>query len=306
VTRSRSDTAPPPNPRPQGAGEFARGKEVTQQGPRGFGTKILGIVNITEDSFSDGGRFLATDDAIAHARKLAGNGADVIDLGAASSNPDAKPVESSVEIARLAPVVAALKTDKILISVDTFAPEVQRWALAQDVDYLNDVRGFPFPDLYPDLAASTARLIVMHSVQGTGPAARVAVEPQEIFDRVARFFDQRFAALERAGVARSRLILDPGMGLFLGTRREASFEILRRLSELKARFGLPMLVSVSRKSFLRTFLDRAPQEAGPASLAAELYAAIVQGADFIRTHDPASLKDALAVWGVLGTKPNTG
>jgi dihydropteroate synthase type 2 len=267
------------------------------------GPKILGIVNITEDSFSDGAKYLAAEDAIAHARKLARDGADVIDLGAASSNPDAKPVASDVEIARLAPVVAALRTDGISISIDTFAPEVQRWSLAQDVGYLNDVRGFPFPALYPDLAASTAKLIVMHSVQGTGPATRVAVEPTEIFDRVVRFFGERFAALERAGVARERLILDPGMGLFLGTRREASFEILRKLGELKARFGLPVLVSVSRKSFLRTFLDRTPQEAGAASLAAELYAALVQGVDFIRTHDPAALKDALAVWGVLSRKP---
>jgi dihydropteroate synthase type 2 len=267
-------------------------------------TKILGIVNITEDSFSDGARYLAVGDALAHARKLARGGADIIDLGAASSNPDAKSVPSDVEIARLAPVVAALKKDGISISVDTFAIEVQRWALAQGADYLNDVRGFPFPELYRELASSNAKLIVMHSVQGLGPATRVAVEPGEIFGRVVRFFDERFGALVSAGVARERLILDPGMGLFLGTRREASFEILRRLSELKARFDLPVLVSVSRKSFLRSFLDRSPQEAGPASLATELYVAIVQGADFVRTHDPAALKDALAVWGVLGMRPD--
>lgn len=268
--------------------------------------KLLGIVNITEDSFSDGGRFLGADNAIAQARTLAANGADVIDLGAASSNPDAKPVANDVEIARLEPVVCALKADGISISVDTFAPEVQRWAIGQRVDYLNDVRGFPFADFYPDLSASPAKLIVMHSLEGLGPATRVAIEPSEIFDRVVRFFDERFGALERAGVARDRLILDPGMGLFLGTRREASFEILRRLSELKARFGLPVLVSVSRKSFLRTFLDRKPEEAGPASLSAELYAALVQGADFIRTHNPAALRDALAVWGVLSRKPTAG
>jgi dihydropteroate synthase type 2 len=268
--------------------------------------KILGIVNITDDSFSDGGRFLATDDAIVHARNLASNGADVIDLGAASSAPDARPVASDIEIARLAPVVAALKRENAPISVDTFSPEVQRWAIGQRVDYLNDVRGFPFAELYPDLVASSAKLIVMHSLEGLGPATRVAVEPREIFDRVVRFFDQRFSALERAGVARRRLILDPGMGLFLGTRREASFEILRRLGELKSRFGLPVLVSVSRKSFLRTFLGRSAQEAGPASLAAELYAAKVQGVDMIRTHDPATLRDALAVWSAFEARPGAG
>jgi dihydropteroate synthase type 2 len=286
VTSSSSDNAPPPNPRPQEAGT----------------PKILGILNITDDSFSDAGKYLEPEAAIAHARKLAAGGADVIDIGAASSNPMSQGVAPEVEVARLTPVVPVLKREGIPVSIDTFAPEVQRWALAQGADYLNDVRGFPFPELYAELTSSDAKLIVMHSVQGLGPATRVAVEPAEIFDRVVRFFYERFSALERAGVARERLILDPGMGLFLGTRREASLEILRRLSELRARFGLPVLVSVSRKSFLRTFLDRSPQEAGPASLAAELYAAIVQEADFIRTHDPAALKDALAVWGALGGK----
>ena len=262
-------------------------------------TRLLGIVNVTEDSFSDGAKYLAPEAAIAHARELASQGADVIDLGAASSAPDAKPVPNDIEIARLAPVVAALHENNVAVSVDTFAPQVQRWALAQGVAYLNDVRGFPFPELYPELAASSAKLIVMHSVEGLGPATRVAVEPAQIFERVVRFLADRCAALERAGIGRERLILDPGMGLFLGTRRQASFEILRRLSELKAHFGLPVLVSVSRKSFLRTFLDRSAQQAGPASLAAELYAAVSLGADFIRTHDPGALRDALAVWGVL-------
>src|ERR1700743_1692702 len=111
-------------------------------------TTLLGILNITEDSFSDGGKFLDPDAARAQALALAKD-ADVIDLGAASSKPDAKPVPPGVEIARLAPVVALLKKSNIAISVDTFAPEVQRWALAQGVDYLNDVRGFPDEKIYP-------------------------------------------------------------------------------------------------------------------------------------------------------------
>src|SRR5689334_5474394 len=121
---------------------------------------ILGILNITEDSFSDGGRYLEPEAATAHGRKLLSEGADVIDLGAASSNPDAKTIPAEVEIARLAPVVDALNRDGAKISIDTFAPEVQRWALAQRVEYLNDVRGFPNPDIYPLLANSEAKLIV--------------------------------------------------------------------------------------------------------------------------------------------------
>jgi dihydropteroate synthase type 2 len=258
---------------------------------------ILGIVNITEDSFSDGGRYLAPEAAIAHARALAGD-ADILDLGAASSNPDAKPVASDVEIARLAPVVAALKQDGCSISIDSFVPDVQRWAIAQDVDYVNDIRGFPDARIFPELACSSAKLIVMHSVQQDARASRIEIDPDEILDRVLRFFEARIAALAGAGIARDRLILDPGMGFFLGANPEASLTILRRLPALKSAFGLPLLVSVSRKSFLRKITGRDPRAAGPASLAAELFACN-QGADYIRTHDPAALRDGLAVQAAL-------
>jgi len=264
---------------------------------------ILGILNMTEDSFSDGAKYLAREAALAHADALVEGGARILDLGAASSNPSSKPVAPETEIARLAAVVPALRSKGYPLSIDTFAPEVQRWALTQDVDYLNDIQGFPFPDLYPALAGSKAKLIVMHSVQGLGPATAVSVPPAEIYDRASRFFEVRLLALERAGVARERLIVDPGMGLFLGKERDASFTILRRLPELKKAFGLPVLVSVSRKSFLRTLVGRDALSAGPVSLAAELFAA-AQGADFIRTHEPAPLRDALKIWARLeGNRP---
>jgi dihydropteroate synthase type 2 len=256
--------------------------------------KILGIVNITEDSFSDGGRYLSADAAIAHARALA-NDADILDLGAASSNPDAKAVAPEVEIARLEPVVAKLKADKCAISIDTFSMDVQRWALERQVDYLNDIQGFPNAALYPELAASQAKLIVMHSVQERGPATRVDVPPSEILGRIKRFFEARIAALTQAGIARERIIVDPGMGFFIGSDPETSFTVLRSIRALKNAFGLPILISVSRKSFLRKITGREPEAAGPASLAAELFAAH-EGADYIRTHDPAALRDAVNVW----------
>jgi dihydropteroate synthase type 2 len=256
--------------------------------------KILGIVNITEDSFSDGGKYLSADAAIAHARALAMN-ADILDLGAASSNPDAVAVPPNVEMTRLAPVAAALKQDGASVSIDSFAPEVQRWALEQDVDYLNDIQGFPDAALYPALAASRAKLIVMHSVQERGKATRMDVSPAEIVSRIERFFEHRIAALTNAGIARERLILDPGMGFFLGSDPQTSFTVLRAIGALKDKFGLPVLVSVSRKSFLRKIAGRPPAESGAASLAAELFA-MRQGADYVRTHDPAALKDGLAVW----------
>lgn len=262
-------------------------------------TALFGIVNITEDSFSDGGRYLAPDAALAHARQLVRDGADAVDLGAASSNPDAKAVPPDVEIARLTPVVEALKSDGASISIDTFSSDVQRWALAQGVGYLNDVRGFPDAELYPLLASSQAKLVVMHAVQEGGPASRtIKVPAVELPDRIMAFFEQRIAALTRAGIARDRLILDPGMGLFLGTDADGSFTVLRNLPRLKQAFGLPVLISVSRKSFLRRLTSRGKEDAGAATLAAELFAA-TQGADFIRTHEPRPLKDALAVWQAL-------
>ncbi len=268
------------------------------------GPGLFGIVNITEDSFSDGGRFLAADAAIAHAKALIAGGARMIDLGGAASNPDARPVAPDIEIARLAPVVEALNAAEIPVSVDSFSLPVQRWALATRVPWLNDIQGFPHPEFYDELAqAESTRLIVMHAVQGLGRAERIAVDPAEIVDRVIRFFDARIAALERAGVARHRLVLDPGMGMFLGTRIEASLCMLRELPALKAAFGLPVLVSVSRKSFLRKLTGRAPGEAGAATLAAELFATD-RGADYIRTHDPAALSDGLAVRRALfGSSP---
>jgi dihydropteroate synthase type 2 len=230
---------------------------------------------------------------------MAQNGADIIDIGAASSHPDAQAVAPEVEIARLASVVPALKARGLSLSIDSFAPQVQRWALAQEVDYLNDIHGFPDASLYPELAKSRAKLILMHMVQERGVAVRTDVPAGEIFDRVTAFLDARIDALTKAGIARERLILDPGMGQFLGTDPENSWLLLRRLPALKARYRLPLLVSLSRKGFLRKLVNRPALESGAASLAAELFAE-AQGATHIRTHDPGALKDGLKILKNLG------
>jgi dihydropteroate synthase type 2 len=261
--------------------------------------KILGILNVTSDSFSDGGRYLEPGAAIFHAQAMAQSGADIIDIGAASSNPDAEPVAPKIEIARLAHLVPALKEKGLSLSIDSFASEVQRWALEEKVDYLNDIHGFPDATLYPALAKSDAKLIVMHMVQERGVAVRTDVPPAEIFDRVTRFFDARIKALTDAGIARERLILDPGMGQFVGTDTQNSLILLRRLPEIKARYGLPLLVSVSRKGFLRKLVNRPALEAGAASLAAELFAE-ANGAAYIRTHTPGALRDGLKILKAIG------
>ncbi|MGV8997085.1 MAG: dihydropteroate synthase [Parvibaculaceae bacterium] len=258
---------------------------------------IFGIVNVTSDSFSDGGRFLAPDAAIGHARKLMADGADVIDLGPASSNPDAAPVNAATEIARIAPVLDVLMGEGVPVSLDSYQPETQKYALARGVAYLNDIRGFPDASLYPALAEAPAKLVVMHSLQD-GQADRRAAPSGDIIDHITRFFEVRIAALTQAGIARERIILDPGMGFFLGPTPETSFAVLARFNELKIRFDLPVFISVSRKSFLRKLTDRGANEAGPATLAAEL--AIAQaGVDFVRTHEPAPLRDGLKVLAAL-------
>lgn len=252
--------------------------------------RLVGIVNVTRDSFSDGGRYLLPEAAIAHARELAAAGADVVELGPASSHPDAERVPPGEEIARLDRVVDGL--EGIPWGVDSFHPEAQRWALARGASYLNDIGGFARP--YGELADSSCRLVVMHSVQRTGPATRVVTDAGEIWGRIEAFFDRRIAALEGAGIGPERLVLDPGLGYFLGSTPEPSIAVLADLARLKERYGLPILVSPSRKSFLRAITGTDLGGIAAATLAAELSAAD-QGADYIRTHDPAGLRDALLV-----------
>jgi dihydropteroate synthase type 2 len=256
--------------------------------------RLVGIVNITEDSFSDGGLFLDPAAAIAQARRLAAEGADIVELGGAASNVVARQVSPEQEIGRLEPVIGALQADGTAISIDTYSPAVQRFAIERRVDYLNDIHGFPDPAVYLSLAAARCKLVVMHSVQAEGRAQHLDLDAEYVWRRIEDFFAERVRKLEAAGIAREALILDPGMGFFLSSRAEASLSVLAGLDRLKARFGLPIMVSVSRKSFLGAVTGRPTGELGPASLAAELYAA-AHGADFIRTHDPAALRDALAV-----------
>jgi dihydropteroate synthase type 2 len=249
--------------------------------------KILGILNVTADSFSDGGKYLEPAAALLHADRLLAEGADIIDIGGASSHPDAAPVPPETEIARLAALVPALHDSGASLSIDSFSTPVQRWALEQGVDYLNDIHGFADPALYPDLAAASARLIVMHAVQEVGIATRIDVPPDAIMERVLAFFDARLNALAAAGIASERLILDPGMGFFLSSDPETSLTVLGRLPELADAFGLPVLISVSRKSFLKAVPGGAD-----AGAAVETFA-VRQGADYIRTHAPAPLREGL-------------
>ena len=254
--------------------------------------RIVGIVNITADSFSDGGRYLDPAAAVGHARKLCAEGADIIELGPAASHPDSAPVSVAEERQRLGPVLEQLAADGIPVSVDSFRPETLRFAISAGATCLNDIHGFGDRGLYPDLAASQCQLIVMHAVQAAGAATRVVTDPAAVWDGLLRFFARRLAALQEAGIGRDRLVIDPGLGYFLGSTPGPSLAVLAGIRELKDTFGVPVLVSPSRKSFLRALTARDVTRSGPATLAAEIFAAW-QGADYIRTHDVAAARDAL-------------
>ncbi|MEC7583539.1 MAG: dihydropteroate synthase [Planctomycetota bacterium] len=259
---------------------------------------IFGILNVTRDSFSDGGRYFDPDAAVAHGRSLIEAGADVVDVGAESTHPDAEAVSAATEIARLQPVVERLHDAKFKVSVDTNKPEVMRAMNSLSVAWLNDVAGFRTEASVAAAAEGDAGLVVMFARSGGGKAHREQRDAADVVDEALAFFDERIASLTAAGVARERLVLDPGMGLFLGAGPLPSVSMLRGLDRLRA-FGLPLLVSVSRKSFLGELTGRTTGARGAATLAAELYAA-TRGVEWIRTHDPASLRDALAVWEALG------
>jgi dihydropteroate synthase type 2 len=260
--------------------------------------RLVGIVNITTDSFSDGGRYLAAPDALAHARELRAQGADIVELGPASSHPDSAPVSPGEERHRLADVLAALAAEGVPVSVDSFHPETQLFAAERGAAYLNDIQGFPDRRHNARLADTSCRLVVMHSVQRRGPATKVTTDPEQVLAGIERFFTERLTALEAAGIGRERLVIDPGLGYFLGSTAEPSLLALAGIGRLKATFGVPVLVSPSRKSFLRTLTGSGLARIGPATVAAELYAAC-EGADYLRTHDVAAIRDALTVFGAL-------
>lgn len=258
--------------------------------------KVAGILNITEDSFSDGGKYLSDEKAAERAADLIKEGAHIIDIGAASSNPDAGEVDPGTETGRVKNAIESVRNSKVAceISVDTFKTEVQRFAIGAAADYLNDIKGFSDRSFYDELADADCKLIVMHMIQSGSKADVSVINPAEIYSMVCRFFESRLNDLKYAGIDESRLILDPGMGFFLGSDPQCSYEILRRLPHLKKEFGFPVMVSVSRKSFLAGPAAKPPLERKAATVVAEALA-FQAGADYIRTHEPAGTLDAVRV-----------
>jgi dihydropteroate synthase len=248
---------------------------------------VMGILNVTPDSFSDGGRFLDPDTAIAHARRMVAEGADIIDIGAESTRPygSAAPVSPSEEMRRLDPVLAAVIDLGVPVSIDTMKAQVAAAALAAGASIVNDVWGLQRdPDMADVVARRAVPVIMMHNRETADPAIDIMAD-------IAAFFDRSLAIAARAGIPRDRLVLDPGIGF--GKTPEQSLTALARLDQLKA-FGLPLLVGASRKRFIDKVSPAPPDSRLGGSLAAHL-GAVASGARIIRVHDVAETVQAFRV-----------
>ncbi len=255
-------------------------------------TLVMGILNVTPDSFSDGGRYLDPDAAIARGRELFAQGADLVDLGAESTRPGAAPVPPAEQVRRLEPVLRALARESgAVLSVDTRSAEVAAAALALGAHVINDVSGLGDPDMAAAVAPSGAGLVLMH-MRGTPETMQRDLRYDDVVAEVAAHLGRCLERAGRAGVAAERVALDPGIGF--GKSAEQSLRLLARTDDLAA-LGRPLLVGASRKSFLARLLGDAPPERRlEASLAAATVAALL-GARILRVHDVAETHRALRV-----------
>ena len=257
--------------------------------------RVMGIVNVTADSFSDGGRFLDAPAAIAHGRRLAAEGADIVDVGGESTRPGANPVALDAELARVLPVVEALAREGIAVSVDTMKPEVMRAAIAAGAAMVNDVNGFRAPGAVDALASSNAHACVMH-MKGTPRTMQVEPSYGDVVGEVAAFLAERARALEAAGIGEDRIVVDPGFGF--GKNREHNVALMRGLPAIAA-LGYPVLVGLSRKRTIGDITGRPASERVAGSVAAAVVA-VQNGASIVRVHDVKETVDALKVWWEFG------
>ena len=255
---------------------------------------VMGVLNITPDSFSDGGRFIALSDAVAHALKMVNEGADIIDIGGESTRPGAEPVAEDQEYERVIPVIEELRRETDLpISIDTHKASVARAALKAGADMVNDISSLRFDDLMADLIASEKVPVVLMHMLGTPRHMQENPHYENCVQDIFQFFAERIDYCIKNGIDKAQIILDPGIGF--GKRLVDNLDILANLLRFKE-FSLPLLVGASRKSFIG-MLDangRAADQRIGGSIAAAV-AAVLNGADIVRVHDVAQTVQALKV-----------
>lgn len=256
---------------------------------------VMGVLNVTPDSFSDGGRFLAPDQALAHARAMVQAGADIIDIGGESTRPGAVPATLDEERSRVMPVMRAIRGElDVPLSIDTSKPEIMREALSEGAAIINDVNGFRADGALEAVADAGAGLCIMH-MQGQPRTMQHEPNYRDVVVEVLEFLADRAEQCERFGVARERICIDPGFGF--GKTLDHNLDLLRQLGAF-ADTGYPVLVGVSRKSMLGAITGKATDARMAASVSAALLAAD-RGAGIVRVHDVAETADALAVWSAL-------
>ncbi|ABM62533.1 dihydropteroate synthase [Halorhodospira halophila] len=259
--------------------------------------RVMGVLNITPDSFSDGGSYLDLDRARAHARQMVAEGADLIDVGGESSRPGAPPVPLDQELERVIPVVEALVREvDCPISVDTYKPAVARAAVAAGAGLINDIRALQEPGALEAAAGLGVPVCLMH-MQGQPQTMQESPSYHDVVAEVGEFLAERVAAAEAAGLPRERIVLDPGFGF--GKTLAHNYQLLRHLERIVA-LGLPVLVGMSRKSMVGKLLDRPVEERLAGSLGAAAVA-VFQGARIIRAHDVGPTADAVRVAAAAAT-----
>jgi len=251
---------------------------------------VMGVVNVTPDSFSDGGRFLSRDAAVAHALRLAGEGAAILDIGGESTRPGAAPVSVEEELHRVIPVIEALSgRTAAVLSVDTSKPEVMRAAAVAGVGLINDVRALREPGALEAATATSCAVCLMH-MQGEPRTMQIAPRYDDVVNEVKAFLAERVHSCVAAGIAAGRIAIDPGFGF--GKTVAHNLELLRRLPELTSG-SPPLLVGLSRKSMLKSLLGREPADRLHGSVALAVLA-VLGGARIVRAHDVAATVDAIA------------
>ena len=252
--------------------------------------KVMGIVNVTPDSFSDGGRYASSAAAIEHAQQLIADGADLLDIGGESTRPGAAEVSEQEELDRVLPVIEGLRDIAVPLSIDTCKPSVMRAAIKAGASLVNDVNALQAKDALQAVADSDAAVCLMHK-QGTPQTMQQQPRYADVVAEVSGFLRERIAAAETAGIARTRIVIDPGFGF--GKALTHNLDLLRHLEALRA-LGVPVLAGLSRKSMLGALTGRAVDDRVAASVAAALLA-VQRGAAIVRVHDVRETVDALKV-----------
>ncbi len=263
-------------------------------------TLIMGIVNVTPDSFSDGGRYLATDQAIAHALRLVDEGADILDFGGESSRPGALPVSSEEELARVVPVIEAVSRQVgTPLSVDTTKAAVARAALAAGAEIVNDISAMRFDEEMAAVIAGAGAAVVLMHMRGTPVDMQAGdLTYASLWGDILRFLGERIVVAQKAGIEERQIVVDPGLGF--GKAAEDNLKILSDLNECRV-LGVPVLIGPSRKAFIGRLTGGAPEERIEGTAAA-VTAAILKGAHFIRVHDVGAMKKVAAVADAISGK----